>query len=140
MDAQYRSYNTLSNAEKRHHPDASQEERRRDDSRMLQGARMLRHEGHAELPHPAPLVEEEDVRFGDRHRDSEEKGGKTEPRDAVSHPEIPGEEGACGVFKGGQHKNLQTDPGGEGGADRKSTRLNSSHGYISYAVFCLKKK
>src|SRR2546422_10971736 len=46
------------------------------------------------------------------------------------------------------------DPIGKGGAlieglklapaadliDRKSTRLNSSHGYISYAVFCLKKK
>src|SRR2546429_5229945 len=36
-------------------------------------------------------------------------------------------------------------PGGRGptgarGRDRKSTRLNSSHGYISYAVFCLKKK
>src|SRR2546429_1680052 len=35
--------------------------------------------------------------------------------------------------------------GGVGGyfgakLDRKSTRLNSSHGYISYAVFCLKKK
>src|SRR2546429_2707268 len=30
--------------------------------------------------------------------------------------------------------NTLTDP------DRKSTRLNSSHGYISYAVFCLKKK
>src|SRR2546422_6384345 len=30
------------------------------------------------------------------------------------------------------HHELQTD--------RKSTRLNSSHGYISYAVFCLKKK
>src|SRR2546422_2206566 len=38
--------------------------------------------------------------------------------------------------------------GGDGGpapdawsdVDRKSTRLNSSHGYISYAVFCLKKK
>src|SRR5687768_18208874 len=29
---------------------------------------------------------------------------------------------------------------GEGRPDRKSTRLNSSHGYISYAVFCLKKK
>src|SRR5687768_17917562 len=29
---------------------------------------------------------------------------------------------------------------GSGIADRKSTRLNSSHGYISYAVFCLKKK
>src|SRR2546422_9481595 len=27
-----------------------------------------------------------------------------------------------------------------GNVDRKSTRLNSSHGYISYAVFCLKKK
>src|SRR2546429_4776312 len=27
-----------------------------------------------------------------------------------------------------------------GHRDRKSTRLNSSHGYISYAVFCLKKK
>src|SRR5687768_17992470 len=35
------------------------------------------------------------------------------------------------------------DPAGggrAGGVDRKSTRLNSSHGYISYAVFCLKKK
>src|SRR2546422_5220559 len=33
-------------------------------------------------------------------------------------------------------------PPREGGLsrDRKSTRLNSSHGYISYAVFCLKKK
>src|SRR2546422_5350900 len=29
---------------------------------------------------------------------------------------------------------------GRVGEDRKSTRLNSSHGYISYAVFCLKKK
>src|SRR2546422_8015061 len=28
----------------------------------------------------------------------------------------------------------------QGDADRKSTRLKSSHGYISYAVFCLKKK
>src|SRR2546429_2667597 len=35
-----------------------------------------------------------------------------------------------------QHR--QGLPRGE--ADRKSTRLNSSHGYISYAVFCLKKK
>src|SRR2546422_5538445 len=29
---------------------------------------------------------------------------------------------------------------GDPHVDRKSTRLNSSHGYISYAVFCLKKK
>src|SRR2546429_4215200 len=32
------------------------------------------------------------------------------------------------------------DPVADPGGDRKSTRLNSSHGYISYAVFCLKKK
>src|SRR2546422_8627607 len=31
-------------------------------------------------------------------------------------------------------------PGCRWNPDRKSTRLNSSHGYISYAVFCLKKK
>src|SRR5687768_17677545 len=37
------------------------------------------------------------------------------------------------VYHGKRLKELQ-------GADRKSTRLNSSHGYISYAVFCLKKK
>src|SRR2546429_3558622 len=30
--------------------------------------------------------------------------------------------------------------GADATRDRKSTRLNSSHGYISYAVFCLKKK
>src|SRR2546422_7449138 len=35
--------------------------------------------------------------------------------------------------------NSLTYPAG-GPTDRKSTRLNSSHGYISYAVFCLKKK
>src|SRR5687768_18279882 len=33
------------------------------------------------------------------------------------------------------YQSLNTSAG-----DRKSTRLNSSHGYISYAVFCLKKK
>src|SRR2546430_11572694 len=32
------------------------------------------------------------------------------------------------------------DPAGPLAADRKSTRLNSSHSQISYAVFCLKKK
>src|SRR5256884_415001 len=37
-----------------------------------------------------------------------------------------------GFRRGGHHRERQ--------GDRKSTRLNSSHGYISYAVFCLKKK
>ena len=35
---------------------------------------------------------------------------------------------------------LGTTPEELADIDRKSTRLNSSHGYISYAVFCLKKK
>src|SRR2546427_9502913 len=35
---------------------------------------------------------------------------------------------------------LQAAPAREVDADRKSTRLNSSHSQISYAVFCLKKK
>src|SRR2546422_2622827 len=35
---------------------------------------------------------------------------------------------------------LRAAAGRAAAADRKSTRLNSSHGYISYAVFCLKKK
>src|SRR2546422_1950434 len=34
----------------------------------------------------------------------------------------------------------QAEPPADKERDRKSTRLNSSHGYISYAVFCLKKK
>src|SRR2546429_1041110 len=41
------------------------------------------------------------------------------------------------------HRGLTLDPGKLCESilgDRKSTRLNSSHGYISYAVFCLKKK
>src|SRR2546422_5963200 len=38
----------------------------------------------------------------------------------------------------GLERSTETDS--TGNLDRKSTRLNSSHGYISYAVFCLKKK
>src|SRR5205809_4780073 len=39
---------------------------------------------------------------------------------------------------GGSPRPEDASPGAR--RDRKSTRLNSSHGYISYAVFCLKKK
>src|SRR2546422_1735034 len=42
---------------------------------------------------------------------------------------------------GGRPRTAPMGPTARGRAgDRKSTRLNSSHGYISYAVFCLKKK
>src|SRR5687768_18126852 len=44
-----------------------------------------------------------------------------------------------GVGRGGRsHRRRRAVP--DLLVDRKSTRLNSSHGYISYAVFCLKKK
>src|SRR2546422_1826517 len=42
----------------------------------------------------------------------------------------------CEVFGGSAAILINRPPA----PDRKSTRLNSSHGYISYAVFCLKKK
>src|SRR5687768_18260269 len=55
---------------------------------------------------------------------------------------------AGGRRESGDHRRTaRADPRGDHLADskkdrldRKSTRLNSSHGYISYAVFCLKKK
>src|SRR2546422_5161492 len=41
----------------------------------------------------------------------------------------------------GRHDPLELSADGQDpGGDRKSTRLNSSHGYISYAVFCFNKK
>src|SRR5687768_18223528 len=42
--------------------------------------------------------------------------------------------------RGGSRLGSSRPPRGRPARDRKSTRLNSSHGYISYAVFCLKKK
>src|SRR2546429_4505716 len=58
--------------------------------------------------------------------------------------------GCPGGLRVGQHADSHLSRGcqlraayrrvARGRSDRKSTRLNSSHGYISYAVFCLKKK
>src|SRR3712207_7609803 len=45
---------------------------------------------------------------------------------------------SIGIDEGVRHRSLL--PGVSATADRKSTRLNSSHANISYAVFCLKKK
>src|SRR3712207_6951545 len=44
------------------------------------------------------------------------------------------------VYGGGAAVRLHVHHGGRPDGDRKSTRLNSSHANISYAVFCLKKK
>src|SRR2546429_748688 len=43
-------------------------------------------------------------------------------------------------IQGETRRSKRKPDGGNRERDRKSTRLNSSHGYISYAVFCLKKK
>src|SRR2546422_11749180 len=62
------------------------------------------------------------------------------------HDALPICEGILAVSPSGRHLMCSqcrrislTKPSSTSG-DRKSTRLNSSHGYISYAVFCLKKK
>src|SRR5258707_5949846 len=69
------------------------------------------------------------------------------PGDAMLFSVTKGIVSAVGKFpNAGQGTWIQTDapinPGNSGGPllDRKSTRLNSSHANISYAVFCLKKK
>src|SRR2546422_8520858 len=57
-----------------------------------------------------------------------------------------GEDGLQGLSRagiaagGGALRRAAACPRKSARIDRKSTRLNSSHGYISYAVFCLKKK
>src|SRR2546422_4980311 len=53
------------------------------------------------------------------------------PRAPAADGRIEHRPGEVGIARPPQHTREQ---------DRKSTRLNSSHGYISYAVFCLKKK
>src|SRR2546422_8195994 len=57
-------------------------------------------------------------------------------------PEVPFAPTAFGALEGRGGGVPAPAPGRAppGRGDRKSTRLNSSHGYISYAVFCLKKK
>src|SRR5258708_15560555 len=50
-----------------------------------------------------------------------------------------GKDNPCQVYVGHEQR-APWDPRGRFTEDRKSTRLNSSHQIISYAVFCLKKK
>src|SRR5437764_4373890 len=66
-----------------------------------------------------------------RARDAAVGGAKS--GDAAAHAGT--DDTAAGFAADGE-----ADESGGGGGDRKSTRLNSSHRCISYAVFCLKKK
>src|SRR5438270_9620734 len=70
------------------------------------------------------------------HHDDEVHGGAAQPAEA---PAVRLRHRAPGV---GLRRPAAQPRGGpdQRGLDRKSTRLNSSHSQISYAVFCLKKK
>src|SRR3989442_11724051 len=76
-----------------------------------------------------------------RSRDRHEPGGVREPKDRKGRVQIAvvGHHGdpVGGIVHGFIEDRLGT---GDRAIDRKSTRLNSSHVRISYAVFCLKKK
>src|SRR3712207_7567298 len=60
-------------------------------------------------------------------------------RDAVGGPALLDAYDAVRLGDGGGHR-LHVERAQRAQVDRKSTRLNSSHANISYAVFCLKKK
>src|SRR3989454_5847161 len=57
-----------------------------------------------------------------------------------SHRPRAAARGRAGVHRSAAHAGGSDRRDGAAGRDRKSTRLNSSHLVISYAVFCLKKK
>src|SRR5687768_17977690 len=59
---------------------------------------------------------------------------RDESVDVAAFQELGDGRALGGIFQVHTGRKLDRD------LDRKSTRLNSSHGYISYAVFCLKKK
>src|SRR6266542_3610167 len=63
---------------------------------------------------------------------------------SIAHESIDGFDASRRLLTAGNHRSIpiaeNTVDRVHPGADRKSTRLNSSHGSISYAVFCLKKQ
>src|SRR5256884_6019048 len=64
-----------------------------------------------------------------------EKRGETRNAAPQRHAILPRTDASLSWSREKNKFRATTNP-----VDRKSTRLNSSHGYISYAVFCLKKK
>src|SRR3989449_2394518 len=70
------------------------------------------------------------LRQRDAAQSGRERGGTG--AEAPDHPAV-----GQGAPQGGRKSDPRVRSGTQ---DRKSTRLNSSHGYISYAVFCLEKK
>src|SRR2546422_4169594 len=91
-----------------------------------------------------PRISEWENTVGRKADHPERKRGKQTRGTETSH--YPEEEKATAIplvaasERGPAQTRGACTPGVVGPRDRKSTRLNSSHGYISYAVFCLKKK
>src|SRR2546422_4756985 len=88
-------------------------------------------------PLAAPAESPGLLRVGSWRRlaDGPGKRGLAAGADPRRPPALPDGHG----HRGHHEPDVRGDARGSG-QDRKSTRLNSSHGYISYAVFCLKKK
>src|SRR5206468_4986596 len=78
----------------------------------------------------------QDVASASELADCDVHGREAEAERVVQRLVEKGEGGAVELLHDGAHPLL----GFSAGRDRKSTRLNSSHDQISYAVFCLKKK
>src|SRR4051812_49475800 len=74
------------------------------------------------------------------HRGREHADGKCNRRIVECGPRGIGDESGDVSHRGPEKAVLIAGPTASGKSDRKSTRLNSSHMSISYAVFCLKKK
>src|SRR3989475_5357889 len=99
--------------------------RRRDGDRGSGGG-VLRRDQERQAAR-APGEARAELHRADRNRGEGPAGGTDVCRDRHPAVALPGESG-------------RADRGGGRARDRKSTRLNSSHSQISYAVFCLKKK
>src|SRR3712207_7471319 len=74
-------------------------------------------------------------RAADDRRDDARRVPQAPREGCRARAPVPADPGAGAVDRAHDR-----DPQGAAGPDRKSTRLNSSHANISYAVFCLKKK
>src|SRR5439155_17179202 len=82
-------------------------------------------------------------RSSDLHRSRQgNRRGRDHPEHRADRPRLVGGDGphAQGADRDERGEGPQGSDLPRGGGDRKSTRLNSSHVAISYAVFCLKKK
>src|SRR5690625_6782274 len=95
---------------------------------------------------PEPLSEQElaaneETDEGAREEDEQQKVKESAPADAMQAQTSPAEPSPAAPLPDADPPAAPADePDPWADQDRKSTRLNSSHVAISYAVFCLKKK